>query len=96
MFESRYGRFFFSFFFMMMVERRAAAQTSAKRERRRAAMSEANVGASVYINPKGKFILSPQEQHQSPRFKVSSKGLSPAINILIRSPIQVLTEAAVA
>ena len=49
-----------------------------------------------YINPKGKFILSPQEQHQGPRFKVSSDGLSTEIDILIRSPIQVLTEAAVA
>ena len=40
-----------------------------------------------YRNPKGKFILSPQEQRQGPRFKVSSEGLSPEIDILIRSPV---------
>ena len=51
----------------------------------------------MYINPKGKFILSPQEQHQGPRFKASSEGLSPEIDsILIQSPIPVLTEATVA
>ena len=44
------------------------------------------------INPKGKFILSPQEKRRGPRFKVSSEGLSSEINILIRSPIPTLTE----
>ena len=51
------------------------------------------------INSRGKFILSPQEQRRKPRFKVLSEGLSPEIDILIRSPIQplqVLPEAAVA
>ena len=51
------------------------------------------------VNQKGKFIiLPPQEHRQGPRFKVSSEGLSPEIDILIviRSPIQVLTEVAVA
>ena len=33
---------------------------------------------------------------QVPRFIAQPKGLSPEINMLIRSPIQVLTEAAVA
>ena len=31
----------------------------------------------LYVNPKGKFTLSPQKQRQGPRFKVSCKGLSP-------------------
>ena len=39
------------------------------------------------INPKGKSILSPQEQRQGPRFKVSSERLSTEIDILIQSPI---------
>ena len=42
------------------------------------------------------FIILPQEQPQGPRFKVWSEGLSPEIDILIQSPILVLTEAAVA
>ena len=40
--------------------------------------------------------MSLQEQRQGPRFKVSSEGLSPEIDILIRSLIQVLTEDAIA
>ena len=46
------------------------------------------------INPKGNFILSPQEQRQGPRFKVSSERLSLEIDIhvLILSPIPTLTE----
>ena len=48
-----------------------------------------------YINPYWKFILSPSKQRQGPWFKVSSEGLSSEIDILIRSPIQVLTKAAV-
>ena len=32
-----------------------------------------------YINPKKKFILSQQVQHQGPQFKVFSEGLSPEI-----------------
>ena len=44
---------------------------------------------------KGKLILSPKDQCQGPRFKVSSKGPSPEIHILIQVPVQVLTEAAV-
>ena len=44
---------------------------------------------------KGKLILSLKVQRQGPRFKVSSKGPSPEIHILIQSPVQVLTEAAV-
>ena len=60
-----------------------------------------HLGISEYENRKlkmhkGKFILSSQEQCPGPRFKVSSEGLSPEIYILIRSPIPVLTEAAVA
>ena len=47
---------------------------------------------NICINPKGKLILSPQEKRQWPRFKVSSKGLSTEIVILIRSPTQRLTE----
>ena len=47
-------------------------------------------------NPKGKLILSLQVQRQGPRFKVSPKGLSKEIDILIQSPIQILTESAVA
>ena len=43
-----------------------------------------------------KFILSPKEQHQGPQLKVSSKGLSLEIDILIRSPVPVITDAAVA
>ena len=50
---------------------------------------------SHYINPKGKFILLSQEQRQGPRLKVSFEGLSLEIHILIRSPIQVITEAVV-
>ena len=34
-----------------------------------------------YINPKGKFILSPQEQRQRPRFKVLSERLSPEFDM---------------
>ena len=49
----------------------------------------------LYINPKGKFILSAQEQRQELRYKVSSEGLSTEIDILIRHPIQVQTKAAV-
>ena len=49
-----------------------------------------------YIFRKGKLILSPQEQRQGPQLKVSSEGLSTEIDILIRSPIQVQTEADVA
>ena len=48
-----------------------------------------------YINPKGKFILSPQEQRQGPRFKVSSEGLSAEIDKPQRSPIQVQTKVKV-
>ena len=44
------------------------------------------------INPKGKVILSPQEKHQWPRFKVSSVGISPEIHILIQSSIPILTK----
>ena len=43
-----------------------------------------------YRTPKGKFIPSPQEKRQGPRFKVSSKGLQPKIDIL--TPISTLTE----
>ena len=50
----------------------------------------------IYINPKVKLILSPQEQRQGPRFKVSSEGLSTEIDIPLPSPIQVLTKADVA
>ena len=49
-----------------------------------------------YVNPKGKFILSLKDQRQGPWFKVSFEGPSSEIHILIRSPVQVLTEAAVA
>ena len=45
---------------------------------------------------KAKIILSPQEQCQGLRFRVSSQGLSTEIDIIIWSPIQVLTEASVA
>ena len=48
-----------------------------------------------YVNPKGKFILSALEQRQGPRFEVSSEGLSPEIDILVRSPIQLLIEMVV-
>ena len=34
------------------------------------------------MNPKMKFILSPQEKRQGPRLKVSSEGQSPEIDIL--------------
>ena len=40
--------------------------------------------------------MLPQDQRQGPRFKVSFEQLSQEIDILIWSPIQVLTEAAVA
>ena len=53
-------------------------------------------GKLHYVDPKGKFILSPQEQHQITRVKVSSEVLSPEIDILIRSPNQVLTKAVAA
>ena len=43
---------------------------------------------------KGKLRLSPLMQRQGPRCIVSSEGLTTEINILIRSPMQVLTEAA--
>ena len=46
------------------------------------------------INPEGKFILSLKEQRS--RFKVSSEELSTEIDILVRSSIQVPTEADVA
>ena len=45
------------------------------------------------LSPKGKSILSPQKQRQGPWFKVSFKGLSTEIDILICLPIQELTEA---
>ena len=45
-----------------------------------------------YIDPKGKFILSPQEHRQG----TSSKGLSAEIDIPLRSPIQVQTKVNVA
>ena len=49
-----------------------------------------------YNDPKGKFILSPQEQRQIPRFKVSSEGLLLEIDVLMRSPIKVPSEVPVA
>ena len=55
-----------------------------------------NVLYYVYINVKGKFIQMLQEQRQGLRFKVSFKGLATELDILIRSPIQVLTKANVA
>ena len=57
-------------------------------------MKRLDIALPVYQS-QGEIILSPQEQHQGPRFKVSSKGLSPEIDILIRLPIEVLTGAAV-
>ena len=44
------------------------------------------------INPKGKFILSPQEKRQWSVFKVLSDRLSQEIDILIQSSIPTLTE----
>ena len=44
------------------------------------------------INHKGKSILSHQEKRQGLWFKVSSKKLSPEIDILIQSPIPTLTK----
>ena len=41
----------------------------------------------IIHTPKGKVNLSPQEQRQGPRFKVSSEKLSREIDILIRSHI---------
>ena len=49
-----------------------------------------------YVNPKGRYILLTQEQRQGHWFKVSPEGLSPEIDILIRSPFPVLTVASVA
>ena len=41
------------------------------------------------INPKGKFILSPQEQCQGPRFKDSSEGLLAEIDIQVQTKAEV-------
>ena len=37
---------------------------------------------ALYDYPKGKFILTPQEQRQGPRFKVLSEGPSPELTYL--------------
>ena len=46
--------------------------------------------------PRGNSYCCRKSSAKGPRFKVSSKGVSPEIDILIQSPIEVLTEAGVA
>ena len=46
-------------------------------------MVKIKIALYEYINYKGKFILSPQEQHQGSRFENSLKGPLPEIDMLI-------------
>ena len=55
-----------------------------------------NLKNSTILIPKGNWHCRRKSSARGPKFKVSSEGLSTEIDILIRSPIQVQTEADVA